>query len=300
MRGDRGGNQALDVGAHADVADDSHAVAPGRTHVCEGLVERLGPPTRDHQSSALAREGHCRAAPESAPSAGDQCHLAVETSCHVCVPAASDPTAGPVVVVRYARGGRHANARRRIVPNRGRRRRAVARAHPKAAERRRDTGRRPGLRYSAPCAARRPHGAPPQACAGPRSRHPQAAPASRTDHMPPEIPVSTLSALRRELPPMLRLAVPVVLAELGWMSMGLVDTIMVGRLGPAAIGATGIGSSLHIAFAIFGMGLLLGLDTLVSQAYGAKDLRECHRWLFRASRWRRWSASRCCCCAWCC
>src|SRR6476661_6533711 len=98
---------------------------------------------------------------------------------------------------------------------------------------------------------------------------------------PPEIPVSTLSALRRELPPMLRLAVPVVLAELGWMSMGLVDTIMVGRLGPAAIGATGIGSSLHIAFAIFGMGLLLGLDTLVSQAYGAKDLRECHRWLFQ-------------------
>ena len=80
---------------------------------------------------------------------------------------------------------------------------------------------------------------------------------------------------------MLKLAVPVVLAELGWMSMGLVDTIMVGPLGPAAIGATGIGSSMHIAFAIFGMGLLLGLDTLVSQAYGARDLPECHRWLFQ-------------------
>jgi MATE family multidrug resistance protein len=80
---------------------------------------------------------------------------------------------------------------------------------------------------------------------------------------------------------MLRLAVPVVLAELGWMSMGLVDTIMVGPLGPAAIGAAGIGTSIHMAFAIFGMGLLLGLDTLVSQAYGARDLRECHRWLFQ-------------------
>ncbi len=63
------------------------------------------------------------------------------------------------------------------------------------------------------------------------------------------------------------------------MSMGIVDTIMVAPLGPAAIGAAGIGNALHIAFAIFGMGLLLGLDTLVSQAYGAGDHRDCHRWL---------------------
>ncbi|MGD9904197.1 MAG: MATE family efflux transporter [Vicinamibacterales bacterium] len=85
--------------------------------------------------------------------------------------------------------------------------------------------------------------------------------------------------IRAELVPLLRLAVPVVLAELGWMAMGIVDTIMVAPLGPAAIGATGIGNSLHIAFAIFGMGLLLGLDTLVAQAYGAGDHRDTHRWL---------------------
>jgi len=78
---------------------------------------------------------------------------------------------------------------------------------------------------------------------------------------------------------MLRVAVPVVLAELGWMSMGVVDTIMVGPLGPAAIAAAGVGTSLHMAFAIFGMGLLLGLDTLVSQAYGARQITQCHRWL---------------------
>ena len=78
---------------------------------------------------------------------------------------------------------------------------------------------------------------------------------------------------------MLRIAVPVVLAELGWMSMGVVDTIMVGPLGPSAIAAAGVGNSLHFAFAIFGMGLLLGLDTLVSQAFGARRLDECHRWL---------------------
>lgn len=79
---------------------------------------------------------------------------------------------------------------------------------------------------------------------------------------------------------MLRLALPVIAAELGWMAMGLVDTLMVGPLGPAAIGAVGVGNSLHFAFAIFGMGLLLGLDTLVSQAFGAGRIAECHRWLF--------------------
>jgi multidrug resistance protein, MATE family len=87
--------------------------------------------------------------------------------------------------------------------------------------------------------------------------------------------------IRDELRPTLRLAGPVILAELGWMGMGVVDTIMVGPLGPAAIGAVGVGNSLHLGFAIFGMGLLLGLDTLVSQSYGARDLALCRAWLRR-------------------
>jgi MATE family multidrug resistance protein len=63
------------------------------------------------------------------------------------------------------------------------------------------------------------------------------------------------------------------------MSMGLVDTLMVGRLGPAAIAATGMGSGVFTAIAIFGMGLMLGLDALVSQAAGAGRFDECLRWL---------------------
>ena len=49
---------------------------------------------------------------------------------------------------------------------------------------------------------------------------------------------------------------------------------------PEAISAAGVGNAMHIAFAIFGMAVMLGLDTLVSQAYGARDIRECHRWFF--------------------
>ena len=85
------------------------------------------------------------------------------------------------------------------------------------------------------------------------------------------------AAIQREFAPMLHIAVPVVLAELGWMAMGVVDTIMVGPLGPQAISAAGVGNSMHIAFAIFAMAIMLGLDALVSQAYGARDIRECHR-----------------------
>jgi hypothetical protein len=85
--------------------------------------------------------------------------------------------------------------------------------------------------------------------------------------------------IREELKPMLRIAGPVILAELGWMGMAVVDTIMVGPLGPAAIGAVGVGNSLHFAIAIFGMGLFLGLDMLVAQASGGGRLAECRAWL---------------------
>src|SRR4051812_32689936 len=83
--------------------------------------------------------------------------------------------------------------------------------------------------------------------------------------------------LTAEVGPMLRLAGPVVLSELGWMAMGLVDILMVGRLGAVAIGAIGIGNVVFIGVAIVGVGLLLGLDTVVSQAFGAGQIDRCQR-----------------------
>jgi len=88
-----------------------------------------------------------------------------------------------------------------------------------------------------------------------------------------------LPGIRRELRPMVELAVPVILAEIGWTAMGLVDTLMVGPLGPAAIGAVGLGSIVFLAIGIFGMGLLLGLDTLVAQSFGAGRPDRCQYWL---------------------
>ena len=83
--------------------------------------------------------------------------------------------------------------------------------------------------------------------------------------------------LRSQWRPTLVLAWPVIIAELGWMAMTIVDTMMVGGLGPEAIGAVSVGGMLHFAIVIFGMGILLGLDTLVSQAFGAGRLDEGRR-----------------------
>src|SRR5271169_4066560 len=87
-----------------------------------------------------------------------------------------------------------------------------------------------------------------------------------------------LPIFRADLRPTLRLALPLILAEIGWMSMVIVDTMMVGRLpySAEAIGAVSISSSLFIVFAFFGEGILIGLDTLVSQSFGAGRREDCH------------------------
>jgi len=89
----------------------------------------------------------------------------------------------------------------------------------------------------------------------------------------------TLADLRAELPSICRLAWPIVLAEMGWMFMQIVDTMMVGRLpnSAEAIGAVSLGGILFYTVGVFGSGLLLGLDTVVSQSFGAGKIEDCHR-----------------------
>ena len=85
--------------------------------------------------------------------------------------------------------------------------------------------------------------------------------------------VRGLDSLRAEMRPMLRLALPVALGELAWMAMGVVDTLMLGRVNAEAVGAMSIGRMLFMTAGVAGIGMLLGLDTLVSRAFGAGDLK---------------------------
>ncbi|MBV8845903.1 MAG: MATE family efflux transporter [Bryobacterales bacterium] len=77
--------------------------------------------------------------------------------------------------------------------------------------------------------------------------------------------------LTGELKAMARLAAPIVLAELGWMAMGIVDTMVVGRVSADAIAAVGLGAIVFYGIGMCASGVLLGMDTLVAQSFGAGD-----------------------------
>ena len=82
---------------------------------------------------------------------------------------------------------------------------------------------------------------------------------------------------RDDLRDTLRLALPVVLTQLGSIAMGTIDILMVGRLGAGAISAVGLGSSVGFLPLIIGSGVLMGLDPIVAQAFGAGRLQDCGR-----------------------
>ena len=90
-----------------------------------------------------------------------------------------------------------------------------------------------------------------------------------------------LSDIRGELPPLLRLALPLIAGELGWVSMSLVDTVMLGHLPNSALAMSSAALASHLYNTLcFGVaGVLLGLDSLISQALGANERHAANRWL---------------------
>src|SRR6201990_2503424 len=74
-----------------------------------------------------------------------------------------------------------------------------------------------------------------------------------------------------ELSATIRLAIPVVVVQLGFMLMGVVDTLMVGRLSAQALAAVAIGNLYFFNVTICGTGTLMALDPIIAQAVGAGD-----------------------------
>ncbi len=70
---------------------------------------------------------------------------------------------------------------------------------------------------------------------------------------------------------LLRLAVPIVTAQVGIMLMGVVDTIVVGHVSARELAAASLGHLYFFGLAVFGMGTLWAIDPIVSQAMGARD-----------------------------
>lgn len=76
---------------------------------------------------------------------------------------------------------------------------------------------------------------------------------------------------RTELRQLLRLAGPLAAAQAGTQIMGLVDLAVVGRLGARELGAAGLGNGIFFTIAIVGIGLVLGVDPMISHAFGGGD-----------------------------
>ncbi len=87
---------------------------------------------------------------------------------------------------------------------------------------------------------------------------------------------------REELPHILRLAFPLILVNVGNKLMGIVDTIIAGRLGAQAIGAVGMGADIFFTGSIIAFGILVGSDPLVAQAFGAGRTRQARRTMWQA------------------
>src|SRR5690606_22624320 len=85
---------------------------------------------------------------------------------------------------------------------------------------------------------------------------------------------STRSAYRptrADLTALAKLAAPMVTVQVGMMLLGVVDTLMVGRLSASALAAVALANIYFFGIVIFGLGALLALDPIVAQALGADD-----------------------------
>lgn len=78
------------------------------------------------------------------------------------------------------------------------------------------------------------------------------------------------------------LATPVVIGQLGFVLMGVVDSIMVGEIGAVPLAAASIANSVVILIYILGVGVSFAITPLVAIAVGAEKLEECGR-IFRQS-----------------
>ena len=80
-----------------------------------------------------------------------------------------------------------------------------------------------------------------------------------------------MTPVRGELRELWLLAWPLVMTQLGFMMLGVVDTLLLGHLSVEALGASALANMWSWGGLALGMGAVLGMDPLVSQAHGERD-----------------------------
>lgn len=93
----------------------------------------------------------------------------------------------------------------------------------------------------------------------------------------------SLPSRREELRELWKLALPIAIAQAGQSLMGFVDTAVVSRAGTQALAAVGLSTAVFFALSSFAIGLLMGVDPLVSQAFGARNATRARALLWQGS-----------------
>ncbi|HET9992187.1 MAG TPA: MATE family efflux transporter, partial [Kofleriaceae bacterium] len=83
--------------------------------------------------------------------------------------------------------------------------------------------------------------------------------------------------MRDERRALLALALPLAAQQVGNQLMGMVDAGMLGRYSDAALAGAGLGNNLLFAITSLGMGIVMGMDTVVPQALGAGRVADARR-----------------------
>jgi MATE family multidrug resistance protein len=92
------------------------------------------------------------------------------------------------------------------------------------------------------------------------------------------------SHLAREFTETLRLAVPLMLTQLGQIAMITTDLAMIGHLGENAVAAAALAHTVYFVSFTFGLGLMSAVSPLAAQAFGAGDVGRVRRAL-RVGLW---------------
>ncbi|SDS21737.1 multidrug resistance protein, MATE family [Gillisia sp. Hel1_33_143] len=81
-----------------------------------------------------------------------------------------------------------------------------------------------------------------------------------------------LTAYTKEFRTSLNIAFPVMMGQLGHVLVGLVDNLMIGRLGAAPLAAVSLGNSLVFIALSLGIGFSFAITPLIAEADGASDI----------------------------
>jgi putative MATE family efflux protein len=75
----------------------------------------------------------------------------------------------------------------------------------------------------------------------------------------------------------IRIGLPITLAQLLTSLLAFIDTVMVSGLGDNAVGAVGIGASFFFLMFMINFGLVSGLSIFFAQYWGSKDIKSIHK-----------------------